>query len=226
MAPQRTQRIEHSFGQLRYLLHVPDADAGVTSGRWPLILFLHGATERGNHIEEVKRHGIPKVVEREPSFPFIAVSPQCPRHRWWTELTPLLRALLEELLGYLPVDRQRVYVTGLSMGGFGTWKLAAEAPEMFAAVAPICGGGDPRWAPRLAKLPVWAFHGTADHIVPMHHSVRMVTALRALDAPVKLTLYEGVGHDSWTQTYDNPAFYNWLLAHHGPEPCERAAHAP
>lgn len=193
-----------------YLLFLPrDFDSRPL---WPMMLFLHGSGERGNDIEAVKRNGPPKIVESRPDFPFILVSPQCPKNESW-DVSALL-ALLDDLTARLPVDRDRVYVTGLSMGGYGTWTLAVAAPDRFAAIAPVSGGGDSDAACVLRGLPVWAFHGAKDPVVPIKEDQEMVDALRACGGDVKFTVYPDAGHDAWTRAYEDPALYDWLLAHH------------
>lgn len=200
--------------KLNYLITLPkgyDADQETT---WPLMLFLHGAGESGDNLEKVKAHGPPKLIAAGKDLPFIVVSPQSPRFGWSVEA---LKGLLDQVESTYRVDRSRVYLTGLSMGGFGTWALATAYPDHFAAIAPICGGGEKFWARRIASLPTWVFHGTADNVVPFQLSKDMVEALQAANArEVKLTAYDGVGHDSWTQTYDNPELYDWLLSHKRP----------
>lgn len=199
---------------LNYLLYLP-ADYEVGNKNFPLILFLHGAGERGDDLELVKMHGIPKIVEQQKDFPFIAISPQCPADRWWVDpwLLEALNSLLDEIIQNYRVDTNRVYLTGLSMGGFGTWALAIAHPERFAAIAPICGGGMPWMAYRIKNVPVWAFHGAQDPVVPLQRTEEMVDALKRLNGPVKLTVYPDAGHDSWSQTYSNPELYQWFLAH-------------
>ena len=199
---------------LDYLLYLPAAyhDREQT---WPLVLFLHGAGERGSDPEKLKLHGPPKrIVEGKP-FPFILVAPQCPQDSWWTTHTDDLAALVDHLIQTHRVDTARVYVTGLSMGGYGTWSLITQYPDKFAAAVPICGGGDDVLARfRLGSMPVWAFHGAKDPIVPLHKSEEMVNALRqAGNSRVKLTVYPDAGHDAWTETYKNPEVYDWLLNH-------------
>jgi predicted peptidase len=110
------------------------------------------------------------------------------------------------------IDKDRVYLTGLSMGGYGTWALAAAHPEKFAAIAPICGGGNPAEAAKLARLPIWVFHGAKDPTVPIERSKEMVEAIKAAGGDAKFTIYPEAGHDSWTETYNNPELYQWLLA--------------
>jgi predicted peptidase len=156
----------------------------------------------------VKKHGPPKIVETKRDFPFIVVSPQSPRRGWSPES---LAALLDEIVLNYQVDRDRVYLTGLSMGGYGTWTLAAAYPEKFAAIAPICGGGSPEDAARLKGLPIWVFHGAKDKAVPLERSEEMVKAIEDSGGKVKFTVYPDAEHDSWTATYDNPELYQWLL---------------
>jgi predicted peptidase len=193
--------------RMRYLLYLPPEYDGKKS--WPLLLFLHGAGERGADLELVKKHGPPKLIAAGKDFPFVVVSPQCPKERWW-EPTELV-ALLDEIASKHRIDPDRVYVTGLSMGGFGTWRLAAYAPDRLAAIAPICGGGEKYWAKQFAHVPVWAFHGAKDTGVPLERSEQMVEALKKADGDAKLTVYPEAAHDSWTETYDNPDLYRWLL---------------
>jgi predicted peptidase len=203
-----------------YLLFLPQDYTRQKSKRWPLILFLHGAGERGTNLARVKVHGPPKIVKDQPDFPFVVVSPQCPSGQRWD--SDLLVALLDDVIKKYRVDRARVYLTGLSMGGFGTWNLGLSHPERFAAIAPICGGGDPlvllladpRKSKALKSLPVWAFHGARDSVVKLEESERMVNAMRQMGAAeVKLTIYPDAEHDSWTETYNNPALYEWFLSH-------------
>ncbi len=194
----------------QYLLYLPK-DYDASDEAWPLLLFLHGAGERGDSLGLVKQHGPPKLVARGEDLPFIVVSPQVPEGAWWNPY--VLEELLDEVVANYRVDEDRVYVTGLSMGGFGTWALIGLDPDRFAAAAPICGGGEARLICGIGRLPVWAFHGDADPVVPIERSEEMVEALEACGGDVRFTVYPGVGHDSWTPTYDNPELYDWLLAH-------------
>lgn len=191
-----------------YLLFLPQGYEQRES--WPLLLFLHGAGERGSDLELVKKHGPPKIVADKKDFPFILVSPQCPANRWWEPFE--LNALLDDIVAEHKVDSDRIYVTGLSMGGFGTWALAARAPDRFAAIVPICGGGEASWARRIRDLPVWVFHGGKDPVVPLASSERMVEALKEREGNVRFTVYPEAGHDSWTEAYNDPQLYEWLLA--------------
>lgn len=203
-----------------YLLFLPSDYRNSGPKKWPLIVFLHGAGERGTNVDLVLRHGPPKRVLDDPAFPFAVLSPQCPPGTTWNLET--LDALLDDVLARHPsLDTTRVYLTGLSMGGYGSWAWAAARPERFAAVVPICGGGDPI-AVRLAggdrretlsKLPIWCFHGGKDTVVQPAESQRMVDAYRMIGNEVRLTLYPEAGHDSWTETYANPDLYTWFLSH-------------
>lgn len=204
--------------QLDYLLYLPKDYSNAEAGAklWPLILFLHGMGERGNggnDLELVKKHGIARIVDEHANFPFIAVSPQCPITSWWAFETEALKALLDSILTDHAVDPDRVYLTGLSMGGYGAWALGIQYPELFAAVAVVCGGGEPDKVCALKNVPVWAFHGDEDTVVEISESEKMVDALQACGGDVKFTVYPGVGHDSWTQTYANPELYDWFFSH-------------
>jgi predicted peptidase len=205
---------------LTYLLFLPKGYADDTTKRWPLMLFLHGAGERGDDVWKVAVHGPPKNVAHNPDFPFILVSPQCPEDQIWS--SDVLLGLLDDVIRRLHVDTHRVYLTGLSMGGYGTWDLGLSYPERFAAIAPICGGGElitvllanGQRGKALKSLGVWAFHGGKDPTVPLEESKRMVEILKKVGVQdVKLTIYPEAGHDSWTETYNNPELYQWLLSH-------------
>ena len=216
-------QIVHTFSKrvtrrlsLDYFLHLPPNHARRGKLKFPLILFLHGSGERGSDVNKVKKHGIAKVVERNADFPFITVSPQCPEYQDWFMQADALLLLLDEVTRKYAVDPSRVYLTGLSMGGYGAWYLGSEHAERFAAVVPICGGfnamlGYPERVAGLCYTPVWAFHGAKDSDVPMSEANSLVRALRRAGGHPKLTIYRDVGHDSWTRTYDNPALYRWLL---------------
>ncbi len=199
-----------STEKLHYWLYLPEDYAA--KQKCPLILFLHGAGERGDDLDKVKVHGPPKLVEQRSDCPAIVVSPQCPNERTWSPTQ--LSLLLDKCMESLKVDPDRVYVTGLSMGGFGTWALCAKEPERFAAAIPICGGGDVTKAARLVDLSIHVFHGAKDTVVAPEYSQKMVDAIRAAGGTrVKLTLYPEANHDSWTETYANDEVAEWLLSH-------------
>lgn len=201
--------------EVGYLLSVPEEYERDKRKRWPLVLFLHGAGERGSDLEKVKLHGPPKLIESGKRFPAIVVSPQCPDRVWWD--ADVLSALLDSVEKSHRVDPDRIYVTGLSMGGFGTWALAAQQPQRFAAIAPICGGGEAAWAPKIAHVPAWVVHGDKDAVVPLSASERMVEALRSASAKPTFEIVKDGGHDVWTETYARQDFWDWMLAQKRPK---------
>ena len=219
--------------EYRYRLMRPAAvEAGKT---YPLVLFLHGAGERGNDNAKQLKYlptwlGEPESRRTHPCF---VLAPQCREgSRWvevnWSDKTAVPQtpeptadlaaavAALDAVMRAEPVDRDRVYLTGLSMGGYGSWDLAARMPERFAAMIPICGGGDEATAPQLKTLPIWCFHGAADEVVPVARSRSMVEAVRAAGGSPKYTEFESVGHDSWTPAYRDPDTLDWLFRQRRP----------
>lgn len=195
--------------QMHYLVHLPKAYGTDKDKKWPVLIFLHGSGERGSDLNLVKVHGPPKLVEKDPEFPFIVVSPQCPDKQHWSPF--LLSGMLDNVIAKYSVDQDRICLTGLSMGGFGTWDWAVAEPDRFAALVPICGKGEPRSAEKIKHIPAWVFHGARDTGVPLSGSLDMVVALEKAGAKPKFTVYPDAGHDSWTETYNNPALYKWLL---------------
>jgi predicted peptidase len=205
-------------GELKYLLYFPPDYDKSSDKKWPLMLFLHGAGERGDDINRVAIHGPMNLVKQGTNFPFIIVAPQCPAGQIW-ETEPLLQ-LLDKITASHNVDSTRVYLTGLSMGGYGTWTLGLAHADRFAAIAPICGGANMievilgAWDKKAAleKLPIWAFHGAKDDVVPLLESQRVVNSLKKAGLKkIEFTVYPEAKHDSWTETYANPKFYEWLL---------------
>ncbi len=187
----------------------PDPDG------WPLVLFLHGAGERGADVAEVATCGLPFDLANGLELPARVIAPQCPAETIWTQHVSALLGLLDHVLAEGDVDPERVVLTGMSMGGTGSWQLAATAPERFAALAPVCGQrtwfiGEPP-VDALRRVPVWAFHGEDDDVVEADASRVQVAALRAAGADVRLTLYPGVGHDSWKQAYATPELWTWAF---------------
>ena len=195
---------------LNYLLWLPADYKKDKSKTFPVMIFLHGSGERGENLDLVKKNGPPSFVENRPDFPFILISPQCPEGTWW--VIEDLQAMLEKLLDKYRIDRSRIYLTGLSMGGFGTWSWACKYPDQFAAIAPVCGGGDAIFADELKNVPVWAFHGEVDPVVPVKRSVEMVETVNTNGGSAKMTVYPGVGHDSWVNAYNDEELYKWLLS--------------
>lgn len=195
---------------LGYWTYLPKA-AKPAEG-WPLMVFLHGAGERGTDLNLIKKHGPPKLAGYKPELEsFYLIAPQCPPDRWWD--TVAVKDLIDQTMAKQPIDPKRVYITGISMGGFATWTLLKDHPDLMAAALPICGGGDPASVGNFKTVPVWTFHGDKDEAVPLQRSVDLVDALKKVQGNIQFTIYPGVGHDSWTQTYDNPEIYAWLLKH-------------
>ena len=197
---------------LNYLLYLPN-EYDQSEQVFPLVLFLHGAGERGDDLENLKIHGIPKLINEGRSFPFISLAPQCPNDGYWDkpEYVSTLISLVKTVMKDTRVDPKRVYGTGLSMGGLGTLAIAIKDPELFSAIIPICGGADLEKIQRLNKLPMWIFHGDRDDVIPLDNSISIYQSLRSVNENVFLTVYAGVDHDSWTETYENDDIYDWLL---------------
>jgi predicted peptidase len=197
---------------VRYWLFLPANDESATEPA-PLLLFLHGSGERGDDLNLVKKHGPPKFLDdanRAASWPFITVSPQCDQDVRWNAAE--LAKLIDHVANTCRVDRRRIYVTGLSMGGSGTWDLLAAQPGRFAAAIPICGKGDPAAAEKLATTPTWIFVGDKDKAETVENCQQMEKAITAAGGMPKITVYPDVGHDAWTATYNDPAVWEWLAA--------------
>ena len=195
---------------LRFWQFVPKGYNGKKN--FPLMLFLHGAGERGDKLEVVKKWGPPQLVGKRKDFPFVLISPQCPRGTLW-KIEELYQRV-NTVAGELKSDRQRMYVTGLSMGGFGSWLLMDKYPKLFAAGVPICGGGKATSAKNLVDIPIWALHGGADGGGKPALSELMIKKIKeAGGKKAKRTIYPGVGHNSWSRAYANEEVYKWLLSH-------------
>lgn len=197
-----------------YLLYLPESKENTQDGKWPLLIFLHGAGERGEDFELLKKHGPPMLIASGEDFPFITLTPQCPLEERWDPFA--LSVLIDEIIKNYPVDPSRIYLTGLSMGGYGTWDLAILYPQKFAAIAPICGGdlkNAKEAVDHILDLPIWAFHGAQDKVVPIENTTRIINALQGQGSDAKFTVYPLAGHDSWTETYANPELYRWFLSH-------------
>jgi poly(3-hydroxybutyrate) depolymerase len=200
---------------INYLLFQPKSYSA-KGAPVPLIVFLHGAGESGSDLNKVKKWGPPAIVESNPDFPFMVVSPQAPEGGGWD--IDLLKGMLDDVLAKYNVDRHRVYLTGLSMGGFGAWTLAMRYPQYFAAIAPICGGGSTQLIANLRDVPTWVFHGKKDESVPEMASAMLVDALKAAGGNVKYTVLPEGGHvDSWVYAYDaKNGLFDWFLKQRKP----------
>jgi predicted peptidase len=197
---------------VRYLLFLPSTYNRSDGKQWPLILYLHGSTERGNDVDMVRRNGLPAYLPQQPRFPFIVVSPQLPeqRNRWDPDM---LKEFLTTVIAGLHVDRDRMYMTGWSLGATGTYETAMRFPRLFAAIAPVAGDVDARQAALLKGIPIWVFQGAEDMNVLASQSIDMVAALRDCGADVQFTLYKGCGHESWIPAYSNAMLFEWFLRH-------------
>lgn len=205
------QTAEKFIQETQYLLYLPDGYLSDTIKKWPMIVFLHGSGESGDNLEKVKLHGPPKLIEQGKKFPFIVVSPQQrdPSAGFQAEV---LKGIIVDLKKKYRVDGDRVYLTGLSMGGYGTWDLAEKHPEEFAAIAPICGGGNADKVWKLRHIPVWCFHGAKDDVVNIAASQIMVDSLKKYSSSVRFTIYPDANHNSWEATYNNDSLYTWFLS--------------
>jgi predicted peptidase len=202
----------------------------VAGKTYPLVLFLHGAGERGADNSAQLKHGVLPLLEGAHKLgeSCFMIAPQCPADLWWAPinretmrlsapdqpnaLLDAVLALVEEVKKNQPIDPQRFYVTGLSMGGYATWDLLGRVPERIAAAVPICGGGDPALAGKFKDIPVWAFHGEADAVVPVRTTRDMIAAMEKAGGKPKSTFYPEVNHDSWTRTYQDPELIRWMFA--------------
>ncbi|MBR6772138.1 MAG: prolyl oligopeptidase family serine peptidase [Clostridia bacterium] len=214
MTTSRFTRFDLSCG-FNNLVYVPENRD--PEKKLPLVIFLHGAGERGTDPELLSVHGPFKLIKNGWNPDFICVAPQCPEGAHWNDKTEMLKVFIDGVTEEFNADPERIYITGISMGGFGTWALLARWGSFFAAGVPICGGGMPWTAEAICTVPVWAFHGDSDSVVDVHYSRDMVKAVNsrlgstpnAVEA--RLTEYPGVDHDSWTATYENEEMWAWML---------------
>lgn len=224
---EKFEYIDDNNDTLRYCLSKPDNIE--KTKLYPLVIFLHGAGERGYDNQKQLTH-IEKPVSDSSFrklFPCFVLAPQCPPNKRWVEVDwsapshtmpeqpsihlKLLLELVSNLLRKEKIDETRIYVTGLSMGGYGTWDLISRYPDLFAAAAPICGGGDEKQASKLTKIPIWNFHGTLDKAVSVERSRNMIKAIRNAGGNPIYTEYLQGTHNVWTITYNNQLFWDWLF---------------
>lgn len=211
---QIESKMADDAGDVGYLMYLPQNYEEDKEKQWPLMLFLHGRGESYGPLSLVAKWGPPMFAERGDDLPFILVSPQCPGDGRWSDDTrqSQLEKLLDTVTKAYRVDQDRIYLTGLSMGGYGSWTLAARSADRFAAVVPVCGGGDIADAEKLKSLPIWVFHGDQDKAVPFSRSVEMVDAIRGAGSTrIRFTSLEHVSHNCWSSTYALPELYEWML---------------
>ena len=200
---------------LDYLLYLPDGYGDDSQQQWPLILFLHGAGQRGDHIDQVASLGLPSLLNTRLKLPALVVSPQLPSGAYWNDYTGALEKLLDQIVVKYAIDPKRIYVTGFSLGGYGTWALGLNTPDRFAALVPVAGGWDANAANlcTLKSVPVWVLHGANDELVAPAASEEMVKALQACGGNVRFTLLPRTTHEAAaTVAYREPGLFDWLLA--------------
>ena len=203
---KRTEHREDRW-QFPFVMYSPDEERDGLA----LIVQLHGAGERGDgkgDLSLVDVHGFSKTI-KEKDFPCIFVMPQCPRDTFWAARVESIISFIKEIIDKYKINPDRIYLTGLSMGGYGTWFTAMARPDIFAAIAPVCGGGM-AWNADVLDMPIWVFHGSDDTVVSPSQSDEMVAKLKALDKDVRYSRIDGVGHGVWENAY-NEELINWLL---------------
>ena len=201
--------------KLKYFIYFPN---DYLTKKYPLVLFLHGAGERGTNLKDIEIHGLPKLVRNGKKFPFIIIAPQCPLNLWWSDPLPvdLLSELVNDIVMKYGIHKNNVFCTGLSMGGYGTLALSIKNPKLFSAIIPICGGMDIKNffdILNLKDLPIWLFHGDKDEVIPLENSQSIYKVLKPVNKNIKLTVYKGVDHNSWDRAYDDNELYKWMLSH-------------
>ena len=179
----------------------------------PLIVFLHGAGERGGDPEKLFVHGLPKYIRQGRMIPAVVLAPQCPEGYVWNQLTAELKELIDVTVKEYDIDTDRISITGISMGGYGTWEMGMSYPGFFSALGPVCGGGLSWRSGLIGKTPVWAVHGDADTVVPPNNSIEMCDKLNSVGGRAELTILHGVAHNSWEFAYERTTIIDWLLAH-------------
>ena len=200
-----------------FLLFLPENESQKINNKYPTILFLHGIGELGNDLQKLKQEGLPKILDGDKNFPFIVISPQCPSSTEWyytnEDNVRAINNMLDDAIKRFPIDTNRIYITGLSMGGIGAWYFALKMPERFAAMAPIAFRGD-GWSPcPAAEIPAWGFHGKLDSVIPLTSAQSLVNQFKVCGGNIDFTVYPDAGHDCWTKTYNNQELYSWFLNH-------------
>ena len=192
-----------------YSIETPENYDPKSDTKHSLLIFLHGAGERGTDLNMLNVHGPLKLIKEGRKFDAIVFAPLCPKNVWWDINS--LQQTLDEVKTKYNIDESDIFLTGLSMGGYGTWLWTGAYPNQFKRIAPICGGGDVKDAKKLAQIPIWAFHGGTDNVVLPSESQEMIDAILSAGGDPILTIYPDAGHDSWTATYNNEEFWLWLM---------------
>lgn len=208
--------VKHPVGELSYIISYPEPFD--PEKEYPVLVYLHGAGERGDNLDVLLNNGIPRRIKNSAAGRFVVVAPQCPKHMYWPQMAMEFKQLLERLDAALSVDRSRVYLTGYSMGGYGTWYLSAFFPDVFAAIVPAAGGvraldleADRKAFDTLNSIPIWAFHGRQDTIVRISEQQRIVDYLQPSHPNLKFSIDEGGNHFIWDFVYADHDIYSWML---------------
>lgn len=202
---------EKSKADYNYLIYLPKNYS--VQKKYPLVIYLHGGSHKGNDLNKLKEYGLPYLVDTGKDFDFIIVSPQCPDNKYWSSEN-WFEPLYEKILSKYQIDTNRVYLTGISMGGYGTYIVAMDFPDKFAAIMPLCGGCNDSDTTRICNLkdtPIWTFHGTADDMIPISETERIVTALSECNGNIKFTKLKGEGHGIQYLYEKNSEIYKWML---------------
>lgn len=210
---ERKSKFTYQNQEIQYLLIFP-AKYTQTSERWPMILFLHGSSLRGQNLNLVKEYGPTWVAEQRTDFPCVVLAPQCPQDEDWLDKTELLAALLEDVFRKYRIDQDKVYLTGVSLGGRGTWQLAEQHPQYFAAIAPLATAKlaiPATWNQSMIAMPIWAFHGEKDNIAPLEKDEALIRTLRKQGGSPRFTVLPGQGH-AIAGVYKNQEIYDWFLS--------------
>ncbi len=208
----QVKRVAKTPERYDYLLYLPKKYE-TAKRQYPLLIYLHGGSLRGNNLENLKAYGPPQLVDQGRNFDCIIVSPQCPANKYWST-DNWFEPLYTELTTKYRVDPRRVYLTGISMGGYGTWQTAVAYPDKFAAIVPLCGGcDDSTQICQISQVPVWTFHGTADEAIPVSVTERLVKSLRDCKGNVRFTKLVDKGHGI-EYLYGKKYLYKWLLKQH------------
>lgn len=202
--------VEKILEGMKYLLRFPEDAADGKA--YPVLILMHGAGTRSENLDKLKENPFFPITAKHKDFPFVVAAPLCSKDTWF-DLFETLNSFAKYISSQSFADPERIYLVGASMGGYAVWQMAMSNPGLYAAIVPICGGGMYWNAPRLADLPVWAFHGDIDSVVKTEESQKMVDKINAAGGNAKLTIYENCGHDAWSETYGNWEVFGWLLSH-------------